>query len=128
MNVRPDMEITSLEKNEVFVFGSNRAGRHGRGAANTAYRKFGAVWGRGEGLQGQSYGIPTKDRKLKTLRLVQIAVNVARFLHFAESRPDLRFFVTAIGCGLAGYKPKQIAPMFANSPANVILPPEFTEV
>lgn len=122
------MEITRLEKNEIFVFGSNLAGLHGRGAAKTAHRKFGAIMGCGEGLQGQSYGIPTKDEKLKTLCLVQIAINVTRFLRFAESLPDLRFLVTTIGCGLAGYKSSQIAPMFTNAPVNVVLPPEFTEI
>lgn len=129
MNVRPDMErITKLKKNEVFVFGSNTAGRHGKGAALTAARKFGAIYGQGEGMMGRSYAIPTKDKNLRTLPLDTIERAVRYFLWFAETNSDLRFLLTPIGCGLAGYKPKQIAPMFANAPANVILPPEFTEV
>lgn len=119
--------ITHLSENEVFVFGSNRAGRHGRGAALTALRKFGAKRGQGIGLMGQSYGIPTKGRKLEVLTLEEIRVQVQRFLRFATSNPELRFLVTAIGCGLAGYNPKQIAPMFRNAPSNVVLPPEFLQ-
>ena len=129
MDIRPDMErITKLEKNEVFVFGSNLAGRHGKGAALTASRKFGAIYGQGEGMMGRSYAIPTKDKHLRTLPLDRIECAVRYFLWFARTNPDLRFLLTPIGCGLAGYKPRQIAPMFINAPANVVLPPEFTEV
>jgi hypothetical protein len=77
---------------------------------------------------GQSYGIPTKDRDLRTLPLLEIRKRVARFLHFAAQRPDLEFLVTAIGCGLAGYKPREIAPFFSRAPANVLLPSAFYEV
>jgi hypothetical protein len=106
----------------IFVFGSNRAGRHGKGAALAARRQHGAIDGQGEGLQGQSYAIPTKDEKLKTLGLDAIAVHVDRFLDFARQRPDLRFQVTRVGCGLAGYRDEQIAPLFRDAPANCDLP------
>jgi hypothetical protein len=110
---------------DIFVFGSNLAGRHGKGAALWARRQHGAINGRGEGLQGHSYAIPTKDAELKTLPLEMIVGHVDRFLDFARMRPDLRFTLTPIGCGLAGYKPEQIAPMFAAAPPNVLLPEEF---
>ena len=112
-------------KGEIFVFGSNLAGRHGKGAALFALRNHGAIYGRGEGLQGSSYAIPTKDRNIRTLPLEEIEYAVLRFVAFARKNPSLRFAVTAIGCGLAGYKPSQIQPMFKDAPPNVILPPEF---
>jgi hypothetical protein len=112
----------------VFVFGSNRAGRHGRGAAFRARQYHGAIYGQGEGLQGSSYAIPTKGHRLETLGLDAIHSHVARFLRFANERRDLVFEVTPIGCGLAGYKPEQIAPMFRAAPQNVILPDEFKAV
>jgi hypothetical protein len=104
--------------NHIFVFGSNLAGRHGKGSALEALQKHGAVYGHGEGRQGDSYGIPTKDRQLKTLPLAEIQVYVDRFLTYAREHPELTFDVCAIGCGLAGYAPKDIAPMFAYAPAN----------
>lgn len=130
-NVTPD-RITSLAPNEVFVFGSNRAGRHGRGAAKTAL-KWGAVHGKGEGLMGQTYGLPTKGRRIEVLTLREIGYAVDRFVQFAISRPDLHFLVTEVGCGLAGYRPKQIAPLFRNAlglgcPGNVSLPSSFHKV
>jgi hypothetical protein len=106
----------------VFVFGSNRAGRHGRGAAWTAFKQHGALYGQGEGFQGQSYAIPTKDESLNTLPLSQIEWHVARFLQFAAENPDKTFFVTRIGCGLAGYYDDEIAPFFARAPVNCLLP------
>ena len=112
----------------VFVFGSNLAGRHGKGAALHARKHHGAIYGQREGSQGNSYAIPTKDENLKTLPLHRIAFHVQQFLKFAERHPHLTFQVTPIGCGLAGYKPEQIAPFFANRPHNVSLPPEFLEV
>ncbi len=113
---------------EIFVFGSNAAGRHGKGAALHAARYHGAFYGRGEGLQGRSYAIPTKDRLLRTLSLCQIAEGVDRFLAYAREHPELRFRLTAIGCGLAGYTPEAIAPMFAQAPDNVVPPAEFARV
>jgi hypothetical protein len=109
----------------VFVFGSNLAGRHGKGAALWAREHRGAIYGQGEGLQGNSYGIPTKDKRLKTLPLDAIATHVATFVGFARAHPDMIFQLTPIGCGLAGYTPPQIAPMFEDAPKNVILPEEF---
>jgi len=122
----PDRVLTLLD-NEVFVFGSNLAGRHGRGAALDALHKFGAAPGKGTGLHGRSYAIPTKDRTLGVLPLLSISVSVQRFIEFACAHPELRFIVTQIGCGLAGYSPKQIAPFFNGSPGNVILPECFTD-
>jgi hypothetical protein len=109
----------------IFVFGSNLAGRHGKGAAFFAREHRGAVYGQGEGLQGESYAIPTKDEKLRPLPLENIAAHVETFKAFARSRPDLVFEVTPIGCGLAGYRPGQIAPMFIDAPENCQLPAEF---
>jgi len=109
----------------IFVFGSNLAGRHGKGAALCARQKHGAIYGQGVGLQGNSYAIPTKDERLGVLPLSRIRVFVDDFIGFANSRPDLLFQVTAIGCGLAGYKPADIAPMFAGAPGNCLLPEEF---
>jgi hypothetical protein len=111
----------------VFVFGSNLAGRHGKGAALFARENHGAVYGRGEGIQGQSYAIPTKDEKIRTLPLSRIAESVQRFLRYAEEQSSLTFNVTPIGCGLAGYSPEDIAPMFKGAPENVRLPKEFLD-
>jgi len=110
---------------EIFVFGSNLAGRHGKGAARAARTYYGAIYGQGEGLQGLSYAIPTKDADLRTLGLNKIGEAVQRFLEFARMRPDLTFMVTPIGTGLAGYRPDEIAPLFVDVPANVMLPPVF---
>ena len=125
--MRNDKTITSLKDNEIFVFGSNYAGRHGRGAALLAVKKFGAKNGQGLGLMGKSYGIPTKNRNLKVLSLDIIENLIFKFLLFSEEHPELTFLVTPIGCGLAGYKPKQIAPLFFNYkiPKNVKLPESF---
>ena len=112
----------------VVVFGSNLAGRHGKGAALWARQHRGAIYGRGVGLQGNSYALPTKDRHLRVLPLEVIRSYVADFLGYARRRPDLRFEVTPIACGLAGYRPNQIAPMFADSPENVFLPTTFRAV
>jgi hypothetical protein len=111
--------ITHLEKNEVFVFGSNLAGAHGGGAALIAYRKFGAIWGQGVGLQGQSYGIPTMQGGVETIKPY-----VDEFIEFAKSRPDLTFLVTRIGCGIAGFTDDDIAPLFfqARNMNNIVLP------
>jgi hypothetical protein len=109
----------------VFVFGSNLAGRHGKGAALWARLHRGAISGRGEGLQGHAYAIPTKDKYLRPLPLPEIRKHVMQFLAFAERHAELVFEVTPIGCGLAGYQPKQIAPMFERVTSNVLLPPEF---
>jgi len=126
MNITPD-NITKLSDTEIFVFGSNYAGRHGRGAALLAVRKFGAINGKGTGLMGRSYGIATKDRNIKTLPLASIEAQVDKFMIFASKNKDKKFLVTEIGCGLAGYKIKDIAPMFLKHsiPDNVSLPKRF---
>ena len=109
----------------VFVFGSNLAGRHGKGAALHARQHCGAIYGQGSGLQGRSYAIPTKDERLKTLPLPVIHQYVGQFKAFAAQNPEMIFEVTPIGCGLAGYKPGQIAPMFKDAPSNCVLPGSF---
>jgi len=123
----PD-DIKHLDQNQIFVFGSNYAGRHGRGAALVALKKFGARNGQGTGIMGKSYGIATKDHDLKILPLSYIETQVNRFIRYAERHPELTFFVTKIGCGLAGYKPKEIAPLFIGVPSNVILPDIFVQI
>lgn len=110
---------------EIFVFGSNRAGRHGKGAALHALKNHGAIYGVGEGLQGNSYAIPTKDAFLRRLSRPAIEAAVRRFWLFAHDHPEMVFNVTRIGCGLAGYKDYQIAPMFQGFPKNCNLPPEW---
>lgn len=109
----------------IFVFGSNLAGRHGKGAAKFALRNHGAVYGQGWGLQGNSFAIPTKDAMLRTLSLLFIQKYVDKFKEFARENPELTFQLTPIGCGLAGYRYDQIGPMFKNSPSNVVIPEEF---
>lgn len=113
------MLITQLGPHEIFVFGSNARGLHGAGAALMAFERFGAVWGEGRGLHGQSYGIDTMSG------LPVIGDEVATFLAFAREHPELTFLVTPIGTGIAGYAPEEIAPFFAGSPDNVVLPDEF---
>ena len=114
--------ITELKDNEIFVFGSNLAGAHGGGAARLACQRFGAVWGQGVGLQGQSYAIPTMQGGVETIKPY-----VDDFIEFARMHPELRFLVTRIGCGIAGFKPEEIAPLFAEAleMENVILPEDF---
>lgn len=106
----------------IFVFGSNLAGRHGKGAALYARQHYGAEYGVGVGRTGNSYAIPTKDKNIKTLPLDIIQQYVDDFLFYAHSRKDLEFLVTKIGCGLAGYTEEQIAPMFRHAPDNCQLP------
>ena len=114
--------ITSLEPNEIFVFGSNLKGMHGGGAAYIAYRKFGAIMGQGVGLQGQSYAIPTMQGGVETIRPY-----VDEFIQFAKQHPELTFLVTRIGCGIAGFTDEEIAPLFeaAHEVENVVLPPNW---
>ncbi len=114
--------ITQLKPNEIFVFGSNLAGAHGGGAARLAYERFGAVRGQGVGLQGQSYGIPTMHGGVDVIKPY-----VDEFIAFAKAHPEMKFFVTKIGCGIAGFTTEEIAPLFADAMdvENVILPQEF---
>ena len=117
--------ITSLKENEIFVFGSNLRGMHAGGAARVAVNKFSAVWGQGVGLQGQSYAIPTMQGGVET-----IAPYVDEFIAFALQHPEFKFLVTPIGCGIAGFRPQEIAPLFAQAigVANIILPNSFVKV
>ena len=117
--------IDRLAGGEVFVFGSNLQGMHGGGAARTARLKFGAVMGQGVGLQGQSYAIPTMQGGVDTIRPY-----VDQFAGFALRHPELRFLVTRIGCGIAGFSDEDIAPLFAGAAMlpNVCLPREFIDV
>lgn len=109
----------------IFVFGSNLAGRHGKGAALHARVNHGATYGQGVGRQGNSYAIPTKDAHLRTLPLEVIHDHVRDFIEYASVHASEVFHVTAIGTGLAGYKHEQIAPMFAGAPPNCKLPDEW---
>ncbi len=119
----PD-RISELKDNEIFVFGSNLAGHHGGGAARLAYNRFGAVWGQGVGLQGQAYAIPTMQGGVETIKPY-----VDEFILFAEQHPEYKFLVTRIGCGIAGFRDEEIAPLFAAAldVENVILPREFVK-
>lgn len=131
MNVRQEEKritssnITVLQPGEIFVFGSNLEGQHGGGAALLAYRKWGAIWGQGVGLQGQTYGIPTMQGGVET-----IAPYVDEFIRFAQAHPKLIFLVTEIGCGIAGFRPEEIAPLFkeAVKVENIHLPQRFWDV
>lgn len=114
------------ERPPVFVFGSNLAGRHGKGAALWAKQHRGAIYGQGRGIQGDSYAIPTKGWKLETLPLSMIEGFVDEFLTFARKYHMLQFQLTPIGCGLAGYTRDQIEPMFKGGLPNIIWPPEWT--
>ena len=116
--------ITSLRPNEIFVFGSNLAGMHGGGAARTARLYFGAVMGNGNGPQGQSYAIPTMQGGVETIRPY-----VDKFIDYAKAHPELTFLVTPIGCGIAGFTPDEIAPLFKEdvSVENIHLPQSFCE-
>lgn len=106
----------------VYVFGSNQKGIHGKGSALVARRSYGAQVGVGEGLTGNAYAIPTKDHSMQPRKLEDVAESVERFKEFARRYPTLSFQVTKIGCGLAGFSEKEIAPMFKNSPPNCKLP------
>lgn len=134
--------ITELKENEIFVFGSNLDGEHWGGAARLAYDKFGALWGVGSGVSGKTYAIPTLARpasttagELQKLHLAEIECFVETFFIFASYHPHLKFLVTKIGCGIAGFTIPEIATLFMfnnegykrNIPENVILPKEFYE-
>ena len=125
---RPDFTpnfIKSLKPDEIFVFGSNLAGAHGGGAARIAVEDFGAIWGQGVGLQGQSYAIPTMQGGVETIKPY-----VDEFVEFAKQHKELFFYVTRIGCGIAGFLDEEIAPLFKNALdlANVVLPESFVKL
>lgn len=117
--------IDDLQENQVFVFGSNLAGMHGGGAARVARLRFGAVMGNGVGMQGRSYAIPTMQGGTETIRPY-----VNDFIAYAKEHPELTFLVTPIGCGIAGFEPEDIAPLFeeASNVENIWLPNSFWEV
>jgi len=117
--------ISELKPNEIFVFGSNVAGAHGGGAAWIAFERFGAIMGQGVGLQGQSYAIPTMQGGVETIKPY-----VDEFIAFAKAHPEYKFFVTKIGCGIAGFRIEEIAPLFyhAIDCENIILPKEFDNI
>lgn len=113
--------------NRIFVFGSNLAGRHGKGAALYARENHGAIYGIGVGRQGNSYAIPTKDSFLRTLDLESIRYHIDTFIAYAKVNPELTFDLTPIGCGLAGYSKDQIRPLLTPLPDNVLLTKEWYE-
>ncbi|MBD5419465.1 MAG: hypothetical protein HDR48_05470 [Bacteroides sp.] len=117
--------ITSLDRDEVFVFGSNLAGNHAEGAARVARERFGAIMGQGVGLQGQSYAIPTMQGGVETIKPY-----VDEFIELAREWDQTTFYVTRIGCGIAGFTDEQIAPLFAEALNlyNVRLPKSFVDI
>ena len=121
MSKEENLLITSLPEGHYFVFGSNEAGRHGKGAALCAKKHFGAIYGQGHGEQGRSYAVATKDASLRSLPLDTIAENVRVLLQHAINHPHKQLAVSRIGCGLAGYKDEQIAPLFKGHPQNIYL-------
>jgi hypothetical protein len=122
--ITPDF-IKELAEGDIFVFGSNLGGKHGGGAARIALEKFGAIWGLGVGLQGQSYAIPTMQGGVETIKPY-----VDQFIEFAKTHPEMRFLVTRIGCGIAGFDDSEIAPLFeqAIDVSNICLPNTFWDV
>ena len=121
MRIAPN-HISVLQPDEIFVFGSNLAGMHGGGAARMACKQFGAIWGQGVGLQGQSYAIPTMQGGIETIKPY-----VDQFIEFAKQNPRFKFLVTEIGCGIAGFTVEEIAPLFseARTVENIYLPERF---
>ena len=117
--------IDHLAENEIFVFGSNLAGKHYGGAAFVANKKFGAEWGVGSGLTGQTYAIPTMRAGVEMIKPY-----VDEFLAFARNHPEYRFLVTRVGCGIAGFSDREIAPLFREAAdiANIALPLSFCRV
>ena len=118
-------KITKLEANEIFVFGSNLAGQHGGGAARAAYDHFGAIWGQGVGMQGQSYAIPTMHGGVDVIKPY-----VDEFIAYAREHQEMFFYVTRIGCGIAGFSEEDMAPLFRDALdlSNVALPKDFVEI
>lgn len=122
--ITPDY-IRELKPNEIFVFGSNLNGYHGGGAARLAMEKWGAQWGKGVGVQEQTYAIPTMQGGPKTIQPY-----VEQFINFAKANPDKIFLVTEIGCGIAGFHPRDIAPLFTGAidVDNIYLPKRFWDI
>ena len=129
MRTTPDM-ITELKPNEIFVFGSNESGRHGAGAAKTAL-KWGAVYGQSFGLQGRTFAIPTVNASVSNkISITKVKSYIESFIEYAKEHPELTFLVTEIGCGLAGFNVKEIAPLFesAKNIENIHLPSKFWRI
>lgn len=119
-------KITSLEPHQIFVFGSNLEGRHAGGAARVAFEYFGAIWGQGEGLHGQSYALPTMG-----LSIDEIKAHIDILARCASEHPELEFLVTKVGCGIAGFKEREIAPLFYDAymgSKNITLPESFVDI
>lgn len=113
-----DQTIPNIGQGYIWVFGSNLRGAHGKGAAKIAHKNFAAPYGKSEGRMGAAYGIPLKDKHLNTLPLFEVLPYVQRFLNYARANPGLKFYVTRVGCGLAGYPDEAMAPLFRGAPDN----------
>lgn len=121
MNSTPE-NITELQPDDVFCFGSNALGEHYGGAARYAYDHFGAIWGRGEGIQGQSYAIPTLSKAMKPYSISMLERITGTFIYYAKQHPEKTFLLTKVGCGIAGFSEAEIAPLFKYAPRNVVKP------
>ena len=119
--------IAELGENQVFVFGSNLAGKHNGGGARIALEKFGAIYGQAVGNQGQSYAIPTLGYNFEKISLTDIRYYIDLFFNYAYNHSQFEFLVTKIGCGIAGYDVSEIAPLLLNPFKNIILPEEFVK-
>lgn len=131
--------IEKLNNNEVFIFGSNEGGRHEGGAAKVAFENFGAKWGKGYGLEGMTFALPTKNKKFRTLPLATVKNYLKDLIEFVYNNPNLKFYLTKIGCGLAGFRVEEIKGIFWEAieeynklenkedsfPINLIIPEEF---
>jgi hypothetical protein len=111
----------------IFVFGSNLSGIHGAGAAKEAYDNYGAIMGKGEGLMFSSYAIPTKGKNITFMALVEVVPHIKNFLTFAKRNPEMKFWMTSVGCGLAGFSVSQIASYFENATTNINFPDTWKE-
>ena len=122
--------IQELSENQIFVFGSNMNGNHAGGAARLAVEKFGAIMGQAEGIQGQSYAIPTLDKDMQKVTEVELIISLRNFKHYADEHPELTFLLTKIGCGIAGFDANYMAYMILRTelPSNVTFPVEFTKI
>lgn len=122
--------IQELNENQIFVFGSNMNGNHAGGAARLAVEKFGAIMGQAEGIQGQSYAIPTLDKDMQKVTEVELIISLRNFKHYANEHPELTFLLTKIGCGIAGFDANYMAYMILRTelPNNVTFPVEFTKI
>ncbi len=126
-NYHQDGELPEAQSNYYFVFGSNTRGAHGKGAALVAKHKYGAETGVGIGVTGNCFAIPTKDRFMRTLMISEIKYFIYLFKEFTLNRPDLQFWVTAVGCGLAGYSHAEIAPLFIGAGSNCNFPEPWSK-